>query len=129
MPEGPYYFDPEDLSDMPQRLLAAEVLREKLFLNLHQELPYQLTVETEQWLEKDDGSAEVRCSIYVAREGHRGIILGEGGQTMRRIGTAARKELETALDRRVHLFSHVKYRKDWMNDSARYSLWDLDYNA
>jgi GTP-binding protein Era len=114
---------------MPLRLLAAETLREKLFLNLHQELPYQLTVETDEWTEREDGSAEVHLSVYVAREGHRGIILGKGGQTMRRIGTAARKELEMALDRRVHLFSHVKYRKDWMNDSARYSLWDLDYNA
>ncbi|MEL0043115.1 MAG: KH domain-containing protein, partial [Candidatus Puniceispirillum sp.] len=78
---------------------------------------------------RDDGSAEVHLSIFVAREGHRGIILGKGGQTMRRIGTAARRELETALDRRVHLFAHVKYRKDWMDDSARYNLWDLDYNA
>ena len=129
MPKSPFLFDPDDLSDMPLRLLAAETLREKLFLNLHQELPYQLTVETDEWTEREDGSAEVHLSIYVAREGQRGIILGKGGQTMRRIGTAARKEMEKALDRRMHLFSHVKYRKDWMNDSARYSLWDLDYNA
>jgi len=129
MPDSPYLFDPDDLSDMPLRLLAAETLREKLFLNLHQELPYQLTVETDNWDEREDGSAEVHLSIYVAREGHRGIILGKRGQTMRRIGTAARKDLETALDRRIHLFAHVKYRKDWMNDSARYSIWDLDYNA
>ena len=129
MPDSPYLFDPDDLSDMPLRLLAAETLREKLFLNLHQELPYQLTVETENWDEREDGSAEVHLSIYVAREGHRGIILGKGGQTMRRIGTAARKDLETLIDRRIHLFAHVKYRKDWMNDSARYSIWDLDYNA
>jgi len=129
MPRSPFLFDPDDLSDMPLRLLAAETLREKLFLNLHQELPYQLTVETESWEDRDDGSVEVHLSIYVAREGHRGIILGKGGQTMRRIGTAARKELELALERRVHLFSHVKYRKDWMDDSARYNLWDLDYNA
>ena len=129
MPDSPYLFDPDDLSDMPLRLLAAETLREKLFLNLHQELPYQLTVETDNWDEREDGSAEVHLSIYVAREGHRGIILGKGGQTIRRIGTAARKDLETALDRRIHLFAHVKYRKDWMNDSARYSIWDLDYNA
>ena len=114
---------------MPMRLLAAETMREKLFLNLHQELPYQLTVETESWKDREDGSVEVHLSVYVSREGHRGIILGKGGQTMRRIGTAARKELEAALDRRVHLFSHVKYRKDWMDDSARYNLWDLDYNA
>jgi len=129
MPEGPYLFDPEDLSDMPMRLLAAEILREKLFLNLHEELPYQLTVETESWTEMDDGSAEVRCSIYVAREGHRGIILGKGGKTIGRIGTSARKELEDVLERRIHLFTHVKYRKDWMNDPARYQDWDLDFNA
>ena len=129
MPVSPYLFDPDELSDMPLRLLAAETLREKLFLNLHQELPYQLTVETDNWNELDDGSAEVHLSIYVAREGHRGIILGKGGQTMRRIGKGARKELEMVLDRRIHLFAHVKYRKDWMNDSARYSVWDLDYNA
>ena len=129
MPASPYLFEPDDLSDMPLRLLAAEILREKLFLNLNQELPYQLTVETDSWEECEDGSAEVHLSIFVAREGHRGIILGKNGQSIRRIGTAARKELEAALDRRVHLFSHVKYRKDWMNDSARYAVWDLDYYA
>ena len=129
MPQGPYLFDPDDLSDMPMRLLAAEIMREKLFLNLHQELPYQLTVETEKWEERDDGSATVHLSIYVAREGHRGIILGKRGTTIRRIGMAARIELEEALERRIHLFSHVKVRKDWMDDAARYSVWDLDYNA
>ena len=129
MPVGPYLFDPDDLSDMPMRLLAAEIMREKLFLNLHQELPYQLTVETEKWEEMEDGSATVRLSIYVAREGHRGIILGKRGATIRRIGMAARIELEQALDRRIHLMSHVKVRKDWMDDAARYSVWDLDYNA
>lgn len=129
MPASPYLFDPDDLSDMPLRLLAAEILREKLFLNLHQELPYQLTVETEKWEEREDGSADVHLSIYVSREGHRGIILGKQGQTIRRIGMSARIELEEALDRRIHLFSHVKFRKDWMDDSARYSVWDLDYNA
>lgn len=129
MPASPYLFDPDDLSDMPLRLLAAEIMREKLFLNLHQELPYQLTVETENWEEREDGSVEVHLSIYVAREGHRGIILGKQGQTIKRIGSAARRDLEEALERRVHVFSHVKYRKDWMDDSARYSLWDLDYNA
>jgi GTP-binding protein Era len=129
MPNSPFLFDPDELSDMPLRLLAAEIMREKLFLNLHQELPYQLTVETESWDDRDDGSVEVHLSVYVAREGHRGIILGKGGQTMRRIGTSARKDLELALNQRVHLFSHVKYRKDWMDDSARYNPWDLDYNA
>jgi len=129
MPSGPYLFDPDDLSDLPVRLLAAEIMREKLFLNLHQELPYQMTVETESWVERDDGSAEVRLSVFVAREGHRGIVLGKGGQTIKRIGQAARRELEQALERRVHLISHVKYRKDWMDDKDRYTTWDLDFDA
>ena len=129
MAPGPYLFDPDDLSDMPMRLLAAEIMREKLFLNLHQELPYQLTVETEKWEELDDGSATVRLSIYVAREGHRGIILGKKGTTIRRIGMTARIELEEALGRPIHLMSHVKVRKDWIDDAARYSVWDHDYNA
>ena len=129
MPLSPYLFDPEDLSDLPQRLLAAEVLREKLFLKLHQELPYQMTVETDSWEEKKDGSAEIRVSVYVSREGHRGIVLGKGGQTLRRIGQSARLELEEALDRRIHLLTHVKYRKDWMDDKERYADWDLNFDA
>ena len=129
MPFGPYLFDPDDLSDLPARLLAAEIMREKLFLNLHQELPYQMTVETESWVEREDGSAEVRLSVFVAREGHRGIVLGKGGQTIKRIGQAARKELEQVLERRIHLISHVKFRKDWMNDKDRYATWDLDFDA
>ncbi len=129
MPLGPYLFDPNDLSDLPVRLLAAEILREKLFLNLHQELPYQMTVETESWVEREDGSAEVRLSVFVAREGHRGIVLGKGGGTIKRIGQAARMELEKVLDQRIHLMSHVKYRKDWMDDRDRYTAWNLDFNA
>ena len=129
MPTGPYLFDPDDLSDLPVRLLAAEIMREKLFLNLHQELPYQMTVETESWVEREDGSAEVRLSVFVAREGHRGIVLGKGGQTIKRIGQAARRELEKDLERRIHLIAHVKYRKDWMDDKDRYATWDLDFDA
>ena len=129
MPSSSYLYDPDDLSDLPVRLLAAEILREKLFLNLHQELPYQMTVETESWVEREDGSAEVRLSVFVAREGHRGIVLGKGGQTIKRIGQAARRELEQTLERRIHLMAHVKYRKDWMDDVNRYTTWDLDFNA
>ena len=129
MPLGPYLFDPSDLSDLPVRLLAAEILREKLFLNLHQELPYQMTVESESWVEREDGSAEVRLSVFVAKEGHRGIVLGKRGQTIKRISQAARKELEKVLERRIHLMCHVKYRKDWMNDKERYTAWNLDFNA
>ena len=129
MPKSPLLFDPNDLSDLPQRQLAAEILREKLFINLHQELPYQLTVETDSWQDKDDRSAEIHMSIYVAREGHRGIILGKKGQTMRRIGQAARLELEFMFDRKIHLFTHIKFRKDWMSDPNRYLNWDLEFDA
>lgn len=129
MPKSPYLFDPDDLSDLPMRLMAAEVMREKLFINLHQELPYQMTVETESWIEKDDGSAEIRLTIYVAREGHRGIVLGKGGQTLRRIGQAARLELEHIFDQKIHLMSHVKYAKDWMEDKDHYTAWNLNYDA
>ena len=126
---GPYLFDPDDLSDLPMRLMAAEIMREKLFLNLHQELPYQLTVETDHWRDREDGSVEIRLTIYVQREGHRGIGLGKGGQTLKRIGMMARHELEDVFDTKVHLLSHVKYRKDWMDDKARYQDWDLDFDA
>ncbi|MDA9190153.1 GTPase Era [Alphaproteobacteria bacterium] len=129
MPQSPFLFDPEDLSDLPQRQLAAEILREKLYLNLHQELPYQLTVETDSWQEKEDGSAEIYASIYVSREGHRGIVLGKKGQSMKRIGQSARMELESMFERRIHLFTHVKFRKDWMNDPDRYRNWDLEFDA
>ena len=129
MPEGAYLYDPDDLSDLPERLLAAEVLREKLFLNLHQELPYQLTVETDSWQERDDGSVELRCSIYVAHERHRGIILGAKGRTLSRIGQGARRDLEAMFGRKVHLFNHVKYRKNWLDDPARYRSWGLDFEA
>ena len=129
MPHSPLLFDPDNLSDLSQRQLAAEILREKLFINLHQELPYQLTVETDSWQEREDKSAEIHLSIYVAREGHRGIVLGKGGQTMRRIGQVARLELEKMFDKRIHLFTHVKFRKDWMNDPNRYFNWDLEFDA
>ena len=128
MPASPYLFEPDDLSDTPWRLLASEIPHEKLFLNLQQELPYQLTVEPD--VGRSVRTAAPRC-ICRSLSPARGIAATywEDGQSIRWIGTAARKELEAALDRRVHLFSHVKYRKDWMNDSARYSVWDLDYYA
>jgi len=129
MPQSPYLFDPDDLSDLPMRLMAAEIMREKLFLNLHQELPYQMTVECESWEERTDGSAEIKLVIFVAREGHRGIVLGKGGQTIKRIGQAARRELEEIFDQRIHLISFVKHKKDWMDDKDRYRDWDLDFNA
>ena len=129
MPPGPWLYPEDQAADVPSALLAAEITREKMFLRLHQELPYALTVETDKWKRGKDGSIRIEQTVFVSRDGQKAIVLGKGGQTMRRIGTAARKELEMALDRRIHLFAHVKYRKDWMNDSARYSIWDLDYNA
>ena len=129
MPESPFLYDPEDLSDLPMRLMAAEIMREKLFLNLHQELPYQMTVECESWEEREDGSAEIKLVIFVSREGHRGIVLGKGGQTIKRIGQATRHELEELFERRIHLKSFVKHKKDWMDDKDRYRDWDLDFNA
>lgn len=129
MPEGPWMFPEEQLSDMPQRLLAAEVTREKLFLQVHEELPYMLTVETESWEERPDGSVRIEQTIYVPRENHRAIILGKGGQKIKTIGAAARKELEEMLECRVHLFLFVKVRDRWEEDPQRYSVWNLDFNS
>ncbi|MBM3599371.1 MAG: GTPase Era [Alphaproteobacteria bacterium] len=119
LPEGPWLYDPEQVSDLPERFLASETTREKLFLNLHQELPYQLTVETEAWTDNADGSVRIDQVIYVQRENHKPIVLGKGGQRIKAIGAAARAELETALERRVHLFLHVKVREGWAEDPAR----------
>jgi GTP-binding protein Era len=119
LPEGPWLYDADQVSVLPERFLAAETTREKLFLNLHQELPYQLSVETEQWTERDDGSVRVDQVIYVQRESHKPIVLGKGGQQIKAIGAAARLELERLLGRRVHLFLHVKVRPDWAKEPAR----------
>lgn len=129
MPEGPWLFPEDQLSDMPERLLAAEITREKLFLDLHQELPYSLTVETDTWETRDDGSAAINQTIYVERDGHKGIVLGKGGAQIRRVGEAARTELEALLGQRVHLFLFVKVRGRWQDDPERYRDWGLDYNA
>lgn len=129
MPESPWMFPEDQLTDMPMRLLAAEVTREKLFLNVHQELPYELTVETENWEEFKDGSAKVEQTIYVRRESQRSIILGKGGQKVKKIGADARAELQEMLGRKVHLFLFVKVRDRWEDDPSRYALWNLDFNA
>lgn len=129
VPEGPWLYPPDQLSDMPERLLAAEVTREKLFLQLHQELPYAATVETESWEEFDDGSAKISQVIYVQRDSQKAIVLGKGGSRVKQISTAARTELERLLDRRVHLFLFVKVRENWTDDPERYSTWGLDFNA
>jgi GTP-binding protein Era len=119
LPAGPWLYDPDQVSDLPVRFLAAETTREKLFMNLHQELPYQLTVETETWTEREDGSVRIDQVIYVQRENHKPIVLGKGGQRIKSIGAAARAELEKVLERRVHLFVHVKVRENWAEDPAR----------
>jgi GTPase len=101
--------------------------REKLTLRLHEELPYQLTVETENWEERKDGSARIDQVIYVARDGHKGILLGKGGETIKAVSKAAREEIEAFLERRVHLFLQVKVRPNWLEEAERYSEMGLDF--
>jgi GTP-binding protein Era len=129
MPEGPWLYPPDQLSDAPMRLLAAEVTREQAFLMLHQELPYGLTVETESWEEKDDGSASVHQVILVARENHKGMVVGKGGAKVKAIGEAARRGLEDMLGRRIHLFLHVKVKADWMDRAEYYRDIGLDFKS
>jgi GTP-binding protein Era len=129
VPEGPWLFPEDEISDMPARLLAAEITREKLFLELHQELPYKITVETEDWEQQDDGSARVHQVIYVERDSQKGIVLGKHGAMIKKIGAAARAELQDLLDHPVHLFIHVKVRGKWQDDRERYAEWGLDFDA
>jgi GTP-binding protein Era len=129
MPEGPFLFPEDQLSDAQERWLAAEVTREQVFLQLHDELPYAATVETETWEERKDGSVRIEQVIYVRRASQRAIALGQGGQKIKTIGAKARAELETLLDRRVHLFLFVKVRDNWIEDPERYAALGLDYNA
>ncbi len=128
MPEGPWLYPEDQIADLPMRMIAAEITREKLTLRLHQELPYQLTVETENWKDRKDGSARIEQTVYVARDGHKGILLGKKGETIKAVGQAARAELEEMLDRRVHLFLQVKVRPNWLDEAARYSAMGLDYS-
>ena len=127
LPEGPWLYPEDQIADLPLRMIAAEITREKLTLRLHQELPYQLTVETESWEERPDGSARVDQVIYVVRDGHKGILLGNKGETIKAVSKAAREELEGFLGRRVHLFCKVKVRQKWLEDAARYSEMGLDF--
>jgi GTP-binding protein Era len=127
VPEGPWLYPEDQIADLPMRVIAAEITREKLTLRLHQELPYELTVETEHWQERDDGSARIDQVVYVARDGHKGIVLGKGGETAKAISTAARHELEEFLGRRVHLFLQVKVRPNWLEEAERYSEMGLDF--
>ncbi|MCC5976103.1 MAG: GTPase Era [Rubellimicrobium sp.] len=127
MPEGPWLYPEDQIADLPMRMIAAEMTREKLTLRLHQELPYELTVETEAWEERPDGSARIDQIIYVARDGHKGIVLGKGGETLKAVGQAARAELEAFMGRRAHLFLTVKVRPNWLDEAERYSEMGLDF--
>ncbi|WP_370250985.1 GTPase Era [Nioella sp.] len=127
LPEGPWLYPEDQIADLPMRMIAAEMTREKLTLRLHQELPYQLTVETEAWEERKDGSARIDQVIYVARDGHKGILLGKKGETIKAVSQAARAELEEFLGRKVHLFLQVKVRPNWLDEAERYSEMGLDF--
>ncbi len=128
LPEGPWLYPEDQIADLPMRMIAAEMTREKLTLRLHQELPYQLTVETENWEDQPDGSARIEQIIYVARDGHKGIILGKKGETIKAVGQAARAELEEFLGRKVHLFTQVKVRTGWLDEAERYSEMGLNFS-
>src|SRR3954471_14059519 len=120
MPPGPWLYPEDQISDAPLRMLAAEITREKLYERLHEELPYQSTVETDQWQERPDGSVRIEQTIFVAGESQRKIVLGKGGQTIKTISQAARKELGALIETPVHLFLFVKVRENWENDPERY---------
>ncbi|MGP0059195.1 MAG: GTPase Era [Beijerinckiaceae bacterium] len=127
MPAGPWLYPEDQISDAPLRALAAEITREKIFERLHDELPYQSTVETELWKDMPDGSARVEQTIYVMREGHKKIVIGEGGRTIKAIGTAARKDITDAAEQKIHLFLFVKVRENWADDPERYREMGLDF--
>ena len=128
-PQGVWHYPEDQINDMPERLLAAEITREKLFRKLYQELPYALTVETEKWEEFDNGDIMISQIIYVARDTHKGIVLGKGGSQIKEIGEAARLELQELLECKVHLKLFVKVDEKWLEDRERYEVWGLDFNA
>jgi len=129
LPPRPWLYPEDQLSDMPQRLMAAEVTREKLYLNVHQEVPYELTVETEQWKTLRDGSVRIEQTIYVRRDSQKAIVLGKGGRLVKKVGQAAREELSRLFGVPVQLYLFVKVREKWTDDPARYSEWNLDFKA
>jgi GTP-binding protein Era len=129
MPESPYLYPEDQIADLSERLLAAEVTREKLFLRVHEELPYALTVETESWKVLKDGAVRIEQTIYVERDGHKPIILGKNGQTVKWVGKAAREELEEQLDVKVHLFLFVKVRPNWSEERARFNALGLEFDV
>ncbi len=127
LPEGPWLYPEDQLADLPMRMIAAEMTREKLTLRLHEELPYQLTVETEGWQDRPDGSVRIDQVVYVSREAHKPIVLGAKGQTIKAIGAAARAEIAAFLDRPVHLFLTVKVRETWLEEAERYAEMGLEF--
>jgi GTPase len=127
MPAGPWLYPEDQVTDAPLRAFAAEITREKMFERLHDELPYQTTVETEQWTDQSDGSIRIEQTIYVTRDGHKKIVLGEGGRTIKAIGQAARKDIGEAAEATVHLFLFVKVRENWTDDPERYREIGLDF--
>lgn len=129
MPAGPWLYPEDQLTDLSERLLAAEITREQLFLQLHQELPYAVAVDTEKWEERADGSARVDQVIYVQRDGQKKIVIGEKGARIKAIGAAARQELTKILDRPIHLFLHVKVAETWPDQRDFYASWNLDFNS
>ena len=129
LPEGAFMFDPDDLSDLPNRLFAAEITREKLFLNLQQELPYSVAVETNAFETKDNGDIRIEQTIYVERQGQKAIVIGKKGQMLKKIGEAARYELTKIFEHPVHLFLFVKVKENWVDDPDRYQEWGLDFNV
>ena len=127
IPPGPWLYPEDQIAEAPIRSLAAEITREKLIERLHDELPYQATVETESWKDLPDGTARIEQTIFVTRESHRKIVLGEGGRTIKAIGTAARKDIAAAHGSNVHLFLFVKVRENWLDDPERYRAMGLDF--
>ena len=127
IPAGPWLYPEDQIAEAPIRSLAAEITREKLIERLHDELPYQATVETDEWKDQPDGSARIEQTIFVTRESHRKIVLGEGGRTIKAIGTAARKDIAEAHGAPVHLFLHVKVREKWLDDPERYRAMGLEF--
>ena len=127
LPDGPWYYPEDQISDLPMRQLAAEITREKLYLRLHQELPYSSHVETERWEEKKDGSVRIEQVIYVERDSQKKILLGHKGETIKAIGQAARKEIGEILEQKVHLFLFVKVRENWGDDPERYREMGLEF--
>ena len=127
MPPGPWHYPEDEAADIPSRLLASEVTREKIYLRLHDELPYAITVETEKWEERKDGSVKIDQNSYVQREGQKAIVLGKGGATIKKLGEMSRTELEQMFSRRVHLFLFVKVREDWAEQREHYREMGLEF--